>query len=284
MQAARDTAGSHTAAEGEHSAKAVQTKTSKSIDCKAEVSNAQPLPAEKLLFNSDLSLSGLNDSDSWQQYETIPEFLDRLPVLDHATALEGFRPWLWVRCSGDLQHRNQDGDLDAFMAAGTSLLESNGARLQKDLLNAATDCKLTSGKWLLYPNMNDLPRVWGLVAEATASGKLGPTSKVATYDERNPAKNRVICVYTYDFSDLTDVKRVLSALVENEIIKQESRISYKCDAYTHLGIFAGNKYKLQASLYSSDEVHKDKVTYTAGVIAVRKTKNRATMDNYLVPK
>jgi len=93
-------------------------------------------------------------------------------------------------------------------------------------------------------------------------------------------KPTVICVYTKDFSDLTDVKRVLSNLNELNIVNKAMRINYKCDAYTHLGIMSDNPYKLRASLYSSDEVRDNKIKYKDGVITRLKTKNGA-MEEFL---
>lgn len=84
-------------------------------------------------------------------------------------------------------------------------------------------------------------------------------------------KSTVICVYTKDFSDLADVKRVLSSLDELNVSKKS--ITYKCDAYTHLDIMSDNPYKLRATLYSSDEVRAGKVKYRDGVITRLKTKN-----------
>lgn len=227
--------------------------------------------------------------DSWEpQHETILEFLHRVPVGNPATAHIG--PWLWVRSAKELQDWGQSDDLAAFLETAEPLLDGLLERrriveqqnpgkavstitrkmgpyqdqLEIDLLNTATNHGLTSGKWMLFTMSNDLPRVWCLVAEATAAGKLGPCSKVGTWQPDHVTKATLICVYTKDFSDLTDVKRVLSILNEVNIV---AKIFYKCDAYTHLGIESNNSYKLRASLYSSDEVRDGKVKYKNGVVS-----------------
>jgi hypothetical protein len=231
-------------------------------------------------------------SSSWQQHETILEFLRRLPVADPDTANVG--PWLWVHCSSELQDSSDDKDLDTFIDTASPLLagllrqrvileQQNPGKavgtitrklspyrdqLEADLLNTAKKFDVTSSKWMLFPKLEDLPRVWRLVAEATAEGKLGPTSKVGTWEPDSATNPRLICVYTKDFTDMVDVKRVLSALVELGITKRDSKIYYKCDAYTYLGIKSGNEYKLPASLYSSEEVLEDRVKYREGVINV----------------
>jgi hypothetical protein len=245
------------------------------------------------------------ESDSWeQQHETILEFLRRLPVGDPDTARVG--PWLWVRCAKELQDWGPSRDLEAFLEAADPLLEGllkqrriveqqNPGKavgtitrkmgpyrdqLEIDLLNTATKHALTSGKWMLFPMSDDLPLVWRLVAEATAAGKLGPCSKVGTWEPDHVTKPTVICIYTKDFSDLADVKRVLTNLNELNIVNKAMRINYKCDAYTHLGIMSDNSYKLRASLYSSDEVRDGKVRYKDGVITRMKAKNGA-MEEFL---
>jgi hypothetical protein len=232
-----------------------------------------------------------SQSSSWQQHETILEFLRRLPVADPETANVG--PWLWVHCSPELQDSRDDDDVDAFIDSATPLLDGllkqrvifeqqNPGKavgtitrklspyrdqLEVDLLKTAKKFGVTSSKWMLFPKLEDLPRVWRLVAEATAEGKLGPTSKVGMWSPEDAIKGcTLICVYTRDFSDLHDVKRVMRALIELGIAKRESKIYYKCDAYTYLDIKSGNEYKLPASLWSSEEVLEDRVKYKDGVI------------------
>jgi hypothetical protein len=232
-----------------------------------------------------------SQSSSWQQHETILEFLRRLPVADPETANVG--PWLWVHCSPELQDSSDDKDVDAFVDAASPLLEGlckqrvifeqqnpdkavgtitrklgpYRDQLEVDLLNTAKRFGVTSSKWMLFPKLDDLPRVWRLVAEATAEGKLGSTSKVGTWSPDDAIKGcTLICVYTNDFSDLDDVKRVMRALIDLGIAKRESKIYYKCDAYTYLGMKSGNAYKLPASLWSSEEVLEDRVKYREGVV------------------
>ena len=178
-------------------------------------------PAERPFEN--MMASAMDpESDSWeQQHETILEFLRRLPVGNPATAEIG--PWLWVRCPKELQDRGRPGNVEAFMQTAEPLLDrllkkrktfeqQNPGKavgtitrkmgpyrdqLEIDLLNTATKHGLTSSKWLLFPVSDDLPLVWRLVAEATAAGKLGPCSKVGTWEPDHVTKPTVIvCTLT----------------------------------------------------------------------------------------
>lgn len=160
---------------------------------------------------------------AWQQDETIDDFLKRLPVADPGTANVG--PWLWVgnpQISWSQKKHAEKEDVEAFVEAGEELLEAFLKRkskteaenpdkapatitrymrpyrdqLEEDLLRAAVETGTTCGKWMLFPGSSDLPRYWRLVAEATSQGKLGPVSKVGTYDSYDGKDETLICVYT----------------------------------------------------------------------------------------
>ncbi|KAK5124462.1 hypothetical protein LTR85_001679 [Meristemomyces frigidus] len=246
----------------------------------------------------------------WQQEETIEDFVRRAPVAEKTTTSLG--PWLYVSSPMLPYHHKKHSertDVDAFKEAGELLLaaftkqrsivedENEGKapatitrkmgpyreQLEDDLLNLAVKTATTCGKWMLFPYPDDLPRTWRLIAQATADGKLGPQSKVATYDEsdRKP-EERVICVYTYDFTDTADVRRVLEPLVELGLCSRDGRaIHYKCDAYTYLRIMYQNPYKIKASLYSSNEVLGGEVKAKADGPVVRLQKRSAAVDGFL---
>ncbi|KAF7190558.1 hypothetical protein HII31_07717 [Pseudocercospora fuligena] len=245
---------------------------------------------------------------AWQQSETIDAFLRRLPVGDPNTStLDG---WLWVgspqqpyahvnsRKKYDLvafeeraerlldkyltqQNAVEDEMSGKAQAAITRRMTPYRDQLECGLLSLAVDTGVTSGKWMLFPGAADLPRYWRLVATATSQGKLGPTAKSAVFDPQDP--DTVICIYTYDFTDSEDVRRVLEELVEIGVCSTEGRrIYYKCDAYTHLGIKSQNIYKLRASLYSSSDILQDKVKALADgpVARMKKSKKTRTMDDF----
>lgn len=67
------------------------------------------------------------------------------------------------------------------------------------------------------------------MAKATANNELGIAAKVLPRQEdEDPRKDRLICVYTADFMDKTDVGRVLQRLRELRLVEARSkRIYYK---------------------------------------------------------
>ena len=101
------------------------------------------------------------------------------------------------------------------------------------ILDVARTNRCTDGKWMLFPMPEDVNGVWGIVATATAKGELGTAAKVATEDGQGDRTARLICVYTEDFGNKKDVKRVLLKLEELGLGKrksewgQEMGISYK---------------------------------------------------------
>lgn len=214
--------------------------------------------------------------------ESIPHFLSRLPP--SSTSFSSIGPWIWARGPDQAP---SEGDVAEFVRKGTELLhgyeeeaselraahEKSGAKttagltrklnplrktLEQNLWASAQDTGVTSGKWMLFPTTDHVDSVWRTVVTALEEGKLGNTAKVATDDGSGHV--RLICVYTDDFGDKEDVKRVLGALAESNLVNAESRpIYYKCDAYTHLDIKSNNDYGLKASMFSSRDVLAGKV-------------------------
>jgi hypothetical protein len=91
------------------------------------------------------------------------------------------------------------------------------------------------GKWLIFVPEQQIDEVWEKIALATEQGLLGGSAKVATAKPNPNAvdpNKRVICVYTYDWADEEDVRRVRQALRELGITW---RIPYKADEDTYAG-------------------------------------------------
>ena len=89
-----------------------------------------------------------------------------------------------------------------------------------------------SGKWLVFVDRNEVNVIWAAIKEATEAGRLGGSAKVATA-KPNPyatdPKTKVICVYTYDWTDEADVRRIRTELRSLGITQ---KIPYKADADT----------------------------------------------------
>ncbi|KAI1619882.1 hypothetical protein EDD37DRAFT_613585 [Exophiala viscosa] len=165
----------------------------------------------------------------------------------------------------------------------TRMLRPDRVRLESSIRELARQKNVTCGKWMLFPEAGDVDFVWAVVAKGVWEGKLGISAKVATAPDAGPTSDegderargreqRLICVYTYDFSDKDDVKRVLLGLKQLGLLNNDSFengprshsgsadkvIYYKCDAYTYLDISSHNEYKLKASMYSSKDMLAEK--------------------------
>lgn len=68
--------------------------------------------------------------------------------------------------------------------------------------------------------------VWERVAQATARNELGIAAKVAPREERGSARERLVCIYTYDFRDRDDIARVLHRLRQLELVRDRASGKY----------------------------------------------------------
>ena len=92
-----------------------------------------------------------------------------------------------------------------------------------------------SGKWLIFVDPENVDEVWAKIKKAVEEGKLGDSAKVSTA-KPNPlagkSRAHVICVYTYDWTDENDVKRIREELRNLGIT---NKIPYKADEDTLKG-------------------------------------------------
>ncbi|CAL5866232.1 uncharacterized protein PFLUO_LOCUS439 [Penicillium psychrofluorescens] len=219
--------------------------------------------------------------------ESIPHFLSRLPP--STTRVSATGPWIWAYGNPSTR-KTEDGDSAELVRQGTELLrefedESASLRAAHDASSAKTTAPLTRklnvlrrgleaniasvaretrvlcGKWMLFPTVDRVDTVWSTVVQALEDGRLGETVKVAPDDgSGGGGQARLICVYTANFEDREDVKRVLNGLVEVGLVNADQRpIYYKCDAYTLLDIKSKNDFGLKASLFSSRDVLSGKI-------------------------
>ena len=113
--------------------------------------------------------------------------------------------------------------------------------VEKNILEAAKEKGCTCGKWMLFPSPENVNRIWSLVAEGTAAGELGMAAKVATDDGSGDNNVRLICLYTEDFGDWEDNKRVLRKMKDIGLLAAAGRdIFYKCG---ECAFFASQKDK-----------------------------------------
>lgn len=102
-----------------------------------------------------------------------------------------------------------------------------------------------SGKWLIFVSPERIDVIWRKIKNTTENGKLGNESKTATAKPNSLAgksKQKVICVYTYDWTDEEDVRRIREELRKLGIVW---KIPYKIDQDTLDGKYrAGSSQRI----------------------------------------
>ncbi|KAK7992295.1 hypothetical protein PG996_012692 [Apiospora saccharicola] len=124
-----------------------------------------------------------------------------------------------------------------------------------EILDLALNLHVKCGKWMIFCPVHSVNDIWELVAKATANNELGIAAKVAPRSAVDQRTERLICVYTADFSDRTDVHRVAAKLKQLGLVQLHGRpLYYKPDCYTYLGIGSSNAWGIKASIYNTSEI------------------------------
>ncbi|KAI0431261.1 hypothetical protein F5Y09DRAFT_199595 [Xylaria sp. FL1042] len=230
------------------------------------------------------------DEYAWQLTETVNEFLSRLPpattegISGHCW-IWICNPYIKRKSRNEAENQRVPGgedeapeekgaDLATLIQAGKERLHfassfihdfrkpglSNalitqetkkaGKDAAKDILGLAKGLRVTCGKWMLFCTAFEVNEVWEVIAQATAKNQLGIAAKVATKSNLDQRTERLICVYTADFSDTKDVTRVAKKLKQLGLVKSRP-LYYKPDAYTYLGIASGNPWEIRPSIYDT---------------------------------
>ncbi|KAL4948275.1 hypothetical protein BDW69DRAFT_189407 [Aspergillus filifer] len=180
--------------------------------------------------------------------ETSTAFLHRLPP--STTQASSIGPWIYIHTE-NLTRLNEDvatftkkgwEALHAFDEKEASLRYENDRKggssialarrvkplereLEGHIFALARETGCVTGKWMMFITPDRVDQYWGAVAEATMAGHLGIGAKVAT-DAGEGDKARLIAIYTRDYDDKDDVKRVLRKLAEMNLIKRGERPIY----------------------------------------------------------
>jgi hypothetical protein len=92
-----------------------------------------------------------------------------------------------------------------------------------------------SGKWLVFIGAAKVDSIWKRIKQAVEVGLLGDRAKVSTAKPNPNARDpdrQVICVFTYNYEDIEDVRRIREQLRRLGITE---KIAYKADKDTRAG-------------------------------------------------
>lgn len=231
-----------------------------------------------------------SDTYAWQLTESVDAFLKRLPPATTEETPDHPWIWIcnpYINRKAKKEAQNQQvrggeneipedegADIATLMRAGEERLhfassfinqfrqpgvsgaliarESKKAGMDaaKDILDLAKGLRVTCGKWMLFCTLYEINEVWEIIAKATANNELGIGAKVAVKSSVDRRVERLICVYTADFSDKKDVTRVAERLKKLGLVNNKT-LYYKPDAFTYLGIASGNPWEIRASIYDT---------------------------------
>lgn len=203
---------------------------------------------------------------AWQLHETVDNFLKRLPpaTTDVSEACPWIficNPYInrkhkslaqsqRVRGSEDEAPEDELSDVPRFVEGGGERLsmvaefsnfmnKSNksqaivirevnkaGKDAAGEIRDLALNLHVKCGKWMIFCPVHSVNDTWDLVAKATANNELGIAAKVAPRSAVDQRTERLICVYTADFSDMTDVQRVAAKLKQLGLIQPHGRPLY----------------------------------------------------------
>ncbi|XP_061191576.1 UPF0696 protein C11orf68 homolog [Saccostrea echinata] len=165
-----------------------------------------------------------------------------------STSLTQGTRWLWVRRSADVES-NRGVNLKG-LKEDWEKLKRKGKISKEDILHLARKYNVTHGKWMVFERVgSDGDELWAKIAKGVSSGlTLSTSAKIST----SPGDQHVICLYNNNFLDQEEVfesERTIRSL------GVKSRLIYKPDIYTHLGLYQNNKWNIRASLYISNYDH-----------------------------
>ena len=179
--------------------------------------------------------------------ESVDSFLER-----HVPSTNTCNDWIAV--AGPSAH-------EKFPVAATSQIEAfvdewlAGPPTEIRVYDLAKKHGVRSGKWILYPTLEQVDAVWPLVARAVVRGDLGSSAKVSTRKSHATGAYRTccLCVYVDNFADEADVARVAAALraLGPVVIGPTAAMYFKADAMTHLGPHVPEGVNLKLSLWAS---------------------------------
>ena len=197
------------------------------------------------------------------------KFKDRNPMLkDLKKFLDILKPSqiscedaAWLHCSlhANLHYTSREDEqhIQEALVEWDTLAEVK-TPVADDVDSIARKYKLMGGKWMIFPSRNESDTVWMKLCHALiVEESLGGCSeiKISTASKEDGDRH-VLIAYTDDYSDSQDAFTVASAICRHiqslHIKMTDTRMLYKPDIYTHLGIYAKNPYNLKPTIYTKD--------------------------------
>ena len=174
--------------------------------------------------------------------ENLVRYLSRWPP-SRTPAIYG--PWINLKVERGGQQpttTTTTPDLTGLSASFQSLALSGTVTLETlDQISKAHN--VITGKWMIFEESDKIDMLWGNLIYHLCVERQKGSAKVSTWKK---GERHVICVYADDYTDLEEVNGLRTAL---KAIGVKRQIGFKPDAYTHLGIYKDNAWKIRPSRY-----------------------------------
>jgi hypothetical protein len=154
-------------------------------------------------------------------------------------------------------------DIDAALEDWEKIISKNRKPTKEDIGTIAKRHKILPGKWLLFPKTpEEANAAWASIVTAAALGNLTGCTQVKISPTNPNERGYVICAYTDDYLNEIEVTAAAEALRaalrgnRNDggrcsFTFNDSRLLYKADVYTYLGIYSKNEWGLKPTIYSA---------------------------------
>jgi hypothetical protein len=172
--------------------------------------------------------------------ENLVQYLSRWPP-SRTPAIYG--PWIMVdRNDGPAKPTTNPADIKG-LSASFQYLALSGTVTSETLDQISKVHNVITGKWMIFEDSDQIDVIWGKLIYYLCVERQRGFAKVST---RKKGERHVICVYVDDYTDLVEVNGLRKALKDIGVVR---RIGFKPDAYTHLGIYKENAWKIRPSRY-----------------------------------
>jgi hypothetical protein len=171
--------------------------------------------------------------------QNLVQYLSRWPP-SRTPAIYG--PWIVVERGGQQPSTTTSPDLKGLSASFQTLALS-GTVTPETLDQISKAHNVITGKWMIFEESEKIDMLWGKLVYHLCVERQKGSAKVSTWKK---GERHVICVYADDYTDLEEVNGLRKAL---KAIGVKRQIGFKPDAYTHLGIYKENAWKIRPSRY-----------------------------------
>lgn len=144
-----------------------------------------------------------------------------------------FENWSWIQIFSPKSKPSKEDVNGAVQEWKKCLSTLEKSKINPKLINdIAKKHNVLTGKWMLFLNSDEVDKCWELVVNGISKDKLSASSaKVAP--SGHPYGCHLMCIYTSDFSNESDVMKVRQELKD---LGFKSELDYKADMYTYIGI------------------------------------------------